>query len=197
MDNKTVIFFGPSGSGKGTQANLLIQALKEKGPQCETLYIETGKLFRNFFEKENYTSSIASLIVDKGELLPDFMATWAWTEFLAENYTGKENLIFDGVSRNLNQAQIFDSIVNFYKLENPTIVEIKVSKEWATKRLLERGRHDDTPEKIEKRLSWYFDKTSGALDFFRNKQNYKYLGINGERGIEDVHEALMEELKIS
>lgn len=56
MTPQTFIFFGPSGSGKGTQARLLIEYLEKKDPERKTVYIETGRRFRDFITEASYTA---------------------------------------------------------------------------------------------------------------------------------------------
>jgi adenylate kinase family enzyme len=67
-----------------------------------------------------------------------------------------------------------------------------VSHEWATDKLLKRGREDDNKEEIENRLNWYYQNVVPALNFFRNDSYYKFLPINGEQTIEEVHKEILE-----
>ena len=56
MQPQTFIFFGPSGSGKGTQAKLLQEILKQKDPERKIIYIETGQKFRELAEGDSFTA---------------------------------------------------------------------------------------------------------------------------------------------
>ena len=68
------IFFGISGSGKGTQAKLLIDYLKKMDPAHETMYIETGARIREFIaDNAGYTRDVVKEIIDRGGLLPEFI----------------------------------------------------------------------------------------------------------------------------
>ena len=75
MQSQTFVFFGPAGSGKGTQINLLTDYLKLKdGKEC--IYAGTGEGFRSLIKTENFTSKIVKEKIEKGELVPDFLTTF-------------------------------------------------------------------------------------------------------------------------
>jgi adenylate kinase len=196
MSPKTFIFFGRSGSGKGTQAHLLIDYLKEKNPEITSLYFETGQQIRKFSEKKGYTNTLIQGILDKGELLPGFLPIWMWTDFLVTHFTGKEHLVFDGLSRRLNEAPVLDSALKFYGREKAYVILIDVSRDWAFKHLKTRGREDDTDEDINRRLDWYESDVEKALGFFREKPEYKFVDINGEQEIEKVHQDIVSSLEL-
>ena len=186
MSPETFIFFGRSGSGKGTQADLLGEYLKKKDPGRNVLHIETGRRIREFLEEKSHTSELTSAVVKNGGLLPAFLPIWVWTEYLIKNFTGNEHLILDGLSRRGSEAPVFDSALSFYGIKHPFIVSINVSREWARDRLLARGRADDTAMDIERRLDWYENNVVPAIEFFRSKPEYRFVEINGEQPIEKV-----------
>lgn len=197
MTPQTFILFGPSGCGKGTQARLLIEYLKEKNPQRETLYLETGNQFREFIKTNNsYTAKLTKEVVESGGLMPEFMPIWIWGGFLIEKITGDEHIIFDGVSRRKAEASVLDSAIKFYKRENPTVLSFEVSDGEITKRLLARGRKDDDEEGIKKRISWYKENVIPAMEYFKNNPNYKFFSINGEQGVEEVCKEMIKKLDI-
>ena len=84
---QTFIFFGRSGSGKGTQVRLLIDYLKKEDPTREALYLETGQQIREFSEKKGYTNTLIQSVLEEGELLPGFLPIWMWTNFLVKHFT--------------------------------------------------------------------------------------------------------------
>ncbi len=196
MNQFTFIIFGPSGSGKGTQAHLLIDLLKKIDSERKVMYIETGQRFREFADSGSYTATLVKGVMSTGALLPEFLPIWMWTEILVHDFAGNENIIFEGVSRREHEAPILDSAMRFYKRENPYVISINVSKEWATQRLNARGRYDDTPADIIERLNWYDKNVVPAIDFFKNDPYYKILEINGEQSIEDVHKEIVQKLGI-
>lgn len=196
MSQYTFIIFGPSGSGKGTQAHLLIDLLKKIDSEKEVMYIETGQKFREFADGTSYTAALVKGVMSTGALLPEFLPIWMWTEILVHDFKGHENIIFEGVSRREHEAPILDSAMRFYKRENPFVISLKVSKEWATERLNARGRYDDTPADIVERLNWYDKNVVPAIEFFKNDPYYKFIEVNGEKSIEEVHEEIVKKLGI-
>jgi len=194
MTPQTFIFFGPSGSGKGTQARLLQEEIKKRDPERNILYIETGKRFRELAEGDSFTAQKIREIIQSGGLLPEFLPIWVWTGFMIENITGNEHIFMDGLSRQPKEAPVLDSAIKFYKRENPTIISIECSYEWATKLLKKRGRGDDTDEEIKKRLAWYKENVVPAIEYFKNDPYYKFISINGEHSIEEVHQDIMQKV---
>ena len=196
MPQYTFIIFGPSGSGKGTQAELLIEYLKKTDPNRQTFYIETGQRFREFAKDNSYTAKLVKEIIDHGSLAPEFLPIWMWTDFLVKNISGNEHLILDGLSRVVHEAPVLDSAMRFYKRENPFVISIEVSERWSTERLLSRARTDDTLEDIKNRLSWYKKSVTPAIDYFKNDPYYKFVEVNGEQTIPEVHKEIMGKLNI-
>jgi adenylate kinase len=197
MNRQTVIFFGSSGSGKGTQADLLIDFLKKTDPKREVEYIETGKLLREFAkENDSETAQLTAEIINSGGLMPEFMPIFLWTRYFIERLQKDDHLICDGISRRINEAPVLDSALNFYGRQNEdsSMLYIKTSSEWSRDRLLERGRTDDTEEGIQSRISWFYENTIPALELLKNTGNYSFLDINGEQSIEDVHKDIIEAL---
>lgn len=194
MTPQTYIFFGPSGCGKGTQARRLQEKLKEKDPDRNILYIETGKKFREMAQEDSFTAAKVKEGMEKGKLMPVFLPIWIWAGYLKDNITGNEHLFFDGVSRRLVEANVLDSALKFYERKNLTVISFEVSDEWATKLMKGRGRLDDTDEEIKSRLAWYKENTLPAIEYFKNDPDYRFITINGEQTIEEVHKEVMQKV---
>ncbi len=194
MIPKTFIFFGSSGSGKGTQAKLLIEKLNNIDPDGKVLYIETGQRFREFITEASITSRLAKEVMNSGGLLPEFLPIWIWTEYMIKHVSGDEHMVLDGLSRRPHEAPILDSAMKFYKRDKPFVISLEVSREWAGKRLSDRGRHDDTNMDIEKRLDWYEKNVLPAMEFFKNNPEYNFLTVNGEQGIDLVHQDILNKV---
>lgn len=194
MKPQTFIFFGPSGSGKGTQARLLQEQLKKKDPERKILYIETGQKFREIANGDSFTAKEIRKIIEEGGLLPEFLPIWVWTGIMVENLTGDEHILTDGLSRQPKEAPVLDSAMKFYKRESPFVVSIEVSDGWATKLLKNRGRSDDTDEEIKKRLSWYHHNVEPAIEYFKSEPYYRFIPINGEQSIEEVHQEILQKV---
>jgi len=192
MNSKAIVFFGRSGCGKGTQVKLLMDLLKQKGR--EVLYIETGSSLRELSKGKTLTGRNIQNILKDGHLIPVFVPIWIWTDFVIKNYTGTEDMILDGVCRRYEEAVALDSLFTFYQIENPNIILMNVSKEWSFARMMERKRADDTPEKIQNRLSWYEKDVVPSIEYFKNKERYNFIEINGEQTIEEVHKDIIKAL---
>jgi adenylate kinase len=190
---QTYIFFGKSGSGKGTQAELLIEKLKEKGN--EVVYVETGKRFRKFIEQEhNHSAELTKKALDKGELIPVFLPVWLWTSAFVEEFTGQEDLVLDGLARRMTEAPVLDSALRFYGRLPCHVIHIDVSREWAFDRLSSRGRTDDTDEYINSRLDWFEKDVAPVIEYFEERKGFTIHTINGEQSIEEVHQEVLREL---
>ncbi|MEK7180536.1 MAG: nucleoside monophosphate kinase [Patescibacteria group bacterium] len=190
---ETFIFFGRSGSGKGTQADLLISYLQKRDPKRKVIHIETGKRIREFLTENTYTSKLTKEVVKSGGLLPAFLPIWVWTEYLIRNFSGNEHLVLDGLSRRASEAPVLDSALSFYDIKHPFIILLNVSREWSRERLLNRGRGDDTEADIKQRLDWYDNNVLPAIEFFRTKPEYIFVEINAEQPIEKVHSDILAE----
>ncbi len=194
MVPQTFIFFGRSGSGKGTQAQLLIDWLKAHDPSRKTLYIQTGQKGRDFAQQGNFSARLVQDVINHGQLFPAFIPIYFWTQVLVESIQeGTEHLVLDGLCRRPEEAPILDGAFQFYKRARPIVVVINVSEAWATKRLLERQRADDIPADIKNRLSWYDTQVVPAIKHFRDhSEYYKVVDLNGEQSIEAIHQALLQ-----
>jgi adenylate kinase family enzyme len=197
MSPQTFLFYGRSGSGKGTQVDLLINYLAKIDPKRKSLHIETGDLLRDFTSSDkSYTAKKVKEIIDGGGLLPEFVPIALWGNFMFKNIFGDEHIICDGVARRVPESPVLDSAFRFYGRENPHIVLIDVSPEWAMEKLLARGRTDDTKEGIAKRSKWFDDNVRPAIKFFEDNPYYKFHEINGEQTIEEVHREILTAVKI-
>lgn len=196
MAPQTFLFFGKSGSGKGTQAKLLIEYLEKADPETQVEYIETGARLREFSKEVGLTANLTKAVMSKGGLLPSFIPIWIWTDFFVRRMDGSEHLVLDGLSRRVYEAPILDDALKFYKREKPFVVLINVSDEWASDHLLSRGRSDDSKVDIKARLDWYHSNVDPVVDYFKKNSYYTVLEVNGEQSIEDVHAEIIKKAGI-
>ncbi len=192
MNSRAVVFFGRSGCGKGTQAKLLAKYFESQGR--EVIYVETGSTFREITKQDNLLGKNVNNILSNGFLIPVFLPIWIWTGIIVQKFTGNQDMIFDGVCRRKEESVALDSLFDFYKIDNPNIILMNVSKDWSYTRMMERKRADDTPEKIQNRLDWYEKDVIPSVDHFRNRSEYNFIEINGEQSIEKVHEDIIKAL---
>lgn len=198
MKQTTCIFFGKSGSGKGTQADLLIKYLNAHDPENKVVYVETGDRLRNFTkESTSHTALMTKEVMSKGGLMPASIPIWAWSSILIDGVkTGKEHMVFDGVARRADEAPILDQALQFYGREKVAVVLLDVPHEEVTTRLLKRGRHDDKHEKIVERLKWFDTDVMPSVNYFKKSKHCTYLHVNGHQTIEQVHKDILKALGI-
>ncbi len=195
---QTVIFIGRSGAGKGVQSGKLQEFLKQKYPEIPTLYIEMGNYFRNFIKNDSPTWDRARAINLAGGRQPSFLAVWVWSEIFIEKLTGNEHIVFDGTPRSLEEAKMLSTAFPFYGRENPAVIFLNVSREWAETRLRERGRADDlNPDVVAKRLAFYEQDVVPAIDYYRTNKDYRFLEVNGEQTPQKVFEDIVAALKLN
>jgi len=193
MQGQTFVFFGIVGSGKGTQAGLLVDFLKAKDGK-EIVYISPGNEYRKLIESDTFTGSLVESPLSNGALLPGFLTDAIVTNLLISFLTPEKNLIADGYPRAVAQSVSFEEMMKFYQRKNIKVIYIEISKEEAIKRLKLRGRHDDTDEGIGKRFDEYINNVIPAMNYFEGKGNYKIYKINGEQSVEDVHKSIIKSL---
>jgi adenylate kinase len=197
MKQQAFILIGRSGSGKGTQAPLLIESLKQADPQRGVLHIETGAEMRKFIQGQTATRRMAKGITESGGLQPEFIAIYQWTNVLVNHYNGTDHLVFDGSPRKLHEAGALDSIFNFYGIEKPWIIYLNVDVDEIHARLLKRGRNDDTREAIERRLAWFETDVAPTIQFYRTSPDYRFLDINGVGPVETIHSNIVQRIGLA
>jgi adenylate kinase len=193
---KAYIFIGRSGSGKGTQGARLVSSLKQAG-HPEPLYVQTGSELREFIQKDStFTQRRTKTAYENGALMPEFIAVSIWTNVLMSKFDGKQDIIFDGTPRKFHEAGVLNSVFDFYDFAEIYVIHIDISDEEAVKRLMGRGRMDDTEEDIKERLSWYKTEVVQTMEYFRDNPRYTFLTILGERPIDVVHEDIISAVGI-
>lgn len=192
MEPITVLFFGPSGAGKGTQVQMLMDALKKREDR-RIVYVEMGALLREQIAGGGYTSELTNEIVSNGRLMPSFMPIYLMTRRLVEQFTGKEHIIADAVVRRIAQAESFDDAMQFYNRKPYHVVLIELSEDSIVKRLLARGRNDDTEERIRRRIEWYKADVLPALQVLKERGATVH-HIDGEPDVETIHKNILSAL---
>lgn len=189
-----IVFYGPEGSGKGTQAKLLSEKLRLP-------VLTSGDLVREAAANDpGLIGEICRKALHEGKYVADSEMFVLWKERLKREDM-KKGWIMDGFPRNLKQAEFLINKVTKHGYKVEKVFYLKISVEESMKRLLKRGRrlHEgnselhDSPERIKGRLKIYYQGEKEVLDFFRK------LGIlqeiNGEQPIEKVHQEILSRLK--
>lgn len=175
-----VVFFGPPGSGKGTQASRLAADLAI--PQ-----ISTGDLLRSHVARGTKLGKTAKPIMESGALVPDDLVTAMLKDRLAES-DASGGALFDGYPRTVAQAAALDGILKERGARIGAVLFIDVPDAPIVDRLVKRaqleGRADDTPETIRERLRVYREKTAPLADRYRKAG--VLVTIDGHRAIDVV-----------
>lgn len=185
-----IIFYGPEGSGKGTQAKLLAEKL-----QCPTL--TSGDLVRDAAANDKgIIGAVVRQALEEGKYVADseMMVLWKWR---LKEEDAKGDWIMDGFPRNVDQAMFLDDKVDKYGYKIEMVIYLKLSEEDSIKRLLKRGRPlhtgstelHDSLERITSRLKLYNESEQAVLDFYRKKG--VLVEIDANQPIEKVHEDIM------
>ena len=186
-----IVLFGPPGSGKGTQAQNLIQKFNLK-------QISTGDLFRHNIKNETELGKLAKSYMDKGELVPDQVTIDMLIDELKKP-TDAQGFIFDGFPRTAFQTEALEGIVKDVLNDQIDIcLSLVVEDEILVKRLLERGktsgRSDDADENIiRNRIKEYYTKTAEVAELY--KKQGKYVEVNGVGEIAEIAENLYTEVE--
>lgn len=194
MNQQTLIFLGPQGSGKGTHAKELESDLTKLDPARPVVHFEMGKNLRDIASQGSYTGTLLHEIISRGELVPFNISSSVLSTYLMQNMKGDEHLIIDGFPRSDTQMEVLDATMKFYNRQNPVVVHINISDEEGLKRLLLRGRADDTEENIKKRLAWTRAEWEKILDRMQKNPIYRILEIDGNHSIEEVHRDILSKL---
>ncbi|MDZ4226403.1 MAG: nucleoside monophosphate kinase [Patescibacteria group bacterium] len=196
MDKQTLIFLGTQGSGKGTQIGLVKEYLAQNNGGRGIVHFEMGNNLRELAKRQDYTGKFSHDILAGGKLIPYAVSCAVFADYLIDNIkTGEEHLIIDGFPRTADQVPTLDSAMDFFKREAVTVVALNISDEVAVKRLLPRGRNDDTEESIRKRLEWSREQTMPNLKWFKEHgPRYKVIEVFGERPIEEVQKDIKKQL---
>lgn len=186
-----IVLFGPPGSGKGTQAQNLIEKFNLK-------QISTGDLFRFNMKNDTELGKLAKSYIDKGELVPDQVTTDMLIDEIRKP-TDAAGFIFDGYPRTAVQTEALEKIVKEeLNDEIDVCLSLVVEDSILVERLLKRGeisgRSDDSNiEIIENRIKEYYAKTAEVAELY--KQQGKYVEINGVGDINEISEKLFAEVE--
>lgn len=177
-----LVFFGPPGAGKGTQAQILAESKSIP-------HLSTGDMFRAAIKNQTPVGVKVKAVLDAGELVSDDLVN----ELVAEeikNERYNEGFILDGYPRTVNQASFIDTLLKEQNRPITAVLNLEVPKEELVNRILSRGqgRSDDTEEGIRKRLDVYHNETAPVLDYFKHTDLIKH--IDGVGSIEQIQERI-------
>jgi len=201
-----ILFFGPNGSGKGTQGAILQK-------QFNVQHVESGAIFRDNISKGTDLGRKAKNYIDRGELVPDDITIPMILDRLQQPDCA-QGWLLDGFPRNINQARQLDKALTKAGLKVDYVIEIVLDRQIAKNRIMGRRlcvndnnhpnnvfieaikpaqkvcrvcggelktRADDQDEAaIDKRHAIYYDKQSGtlaAVNYFKGKAKKGKAGL--------------------
>ncbi len=209
-----VVFIGPQGAGKGTQAARI-------APRFNLLHLATGDLFRALMSQNSELAAEVRSYYDRGDLVPDALTARVLFAALDEQAASADvrGALIDGFPRNAAQAAVLDEQIAERGETLAAVVHIDVKRDVLMKRLtgrlvcktcgatyhrefnppkvegvcdLDGGelyvRSDDTEEAVARRLDIYFEQTEPLLERWRERG--LVLDVDGDQAIDDVTEAI-------
>ncbi|MEJ1929030.1 adenylate kinase [Nostoc sp. NIES-2111] len=179
-----LIFLGPPGAGKGTQAQILAQHLNIP-------HISTGDILRQAMKEQTPLGIKAQGYVNSGELVPDQLVQDLVKERLGQ-VDAQSGWILDGFPRKVTQAAFLEELLAKTGQGGERVVNLDAPDDVVVTRLLSRGRKDDTEEVIRRRLEIYRNDTAPLIDYYSDRQ--KLLTINGDQSQEEVTHELTQTL---
>jgi adenylate kinase len=183
-----VIFFGPPGVGKGTQAAIIAERMG-------WAHISTGDMLRAHVAQGTELGRKAKAYMDQGLLTPDELVIDMFMSRLAE--IGGRGFVLDGFPRTLPQAQALDTALARDGRAIDIAINITAPDDILMDRMLgraaESNRSDDTPEAMRKRLEVQ-KPPAELLDHYRRAGKLK--DVDGLPGIEAVTEAIQDALGV-
>jgi adenylate kinase len=195
MKPLTLLFFGSQGAGKGTQVQMLIDYLS-KSTQSPVIRIDMGHELRGLRDAGSLAGQLTGEIIDNGIRMPDFMPIYLQTKKLVDNLTGEEHIIADGLARGADQTRGFDDAMTFFKRDNFQIINLVINDDTAVKRLLARGRNDDTEEAIRRRLAWTKTDVMPQIELLKSRGRTVH-EIDGEPDVDTIHKNILAVLGLA
>ena len=180
MPSTYIVFFGPPGCGKGTQAKRLTEELS-------LTQVSTGELFRKHLGEKTPLGLQAQDYMSKGALVPDEITIGMVRERLQQPDC-KTGAIFDGFPRTSDQAQALDNLLAELGGKVDMVVDFALPIEVSRGRLMGRqeGRADDKPEVIEKRLNDHAAVETSVMPHYRAKSGL-VKQIDANRPIDSIY----------
>jgi len=202
-----LLLYGPPGSGKGTQADMLHD-------RFDIPHISTGDILRAEVKAGTALGKQAQPIMARGDYVPDEIMIGIIRNRLVEPDTGN-GFILDGFPRTIPQAEALDRLLSDIRKEFDRVVYLKVETQELFKRLAGRmtcpvdqktyppgtttcpadgatliQREDDKPEAVQQRIEVYLSKTLPLLDYYRSRALVSE--VEGVGTIEEIHSRVLK-----
>jgi adenylate kinase len=189
---RLVILGGP-GAGKGTQAELLHRRL-------EVSWIATGDILRTAIaakdadgDSQTELGRQAQNYVERGELVPDeVMIHFIRQRLLRDD--AASGWVLDGYPRTAFQAEELDFLLEDLHQHLDYAIALEAPESVLTRRSLDRGREDDTPEAIQRRIALFLERTTPLLEYY--EMRHRLIRINSDQPIDQVQQEILNHLGV-
>ena len=178
-----LLFLGPPGAGKGTQADLVAERLGVP-------HISTGEMFRDHVSRRTELGERVEAIMAAGDYVPDEI-TVAMLEERFSQPDADQGFILDGFPRTIGQVASLDELLGEQGLD--LVVVFEVNEEELGSRMLDRGREDDNAETIRNRFRVYHEQTQPLVDLYSDRGLTEAIDGAGEVG--EVTERILSVIK--
>ena len=186
-----IIFFGPPGAGKGTQAKIIAKHLKVS-------HLSTGDILRNKLLDNDNLSKELKKIMSAGNLVSDEILNSIVSSRLSNENNG---FILDGYPRTLSQSEFLNEFLSEVSKSINYIFNIQINFETLKNRILKRsseeGREDDNIDVIETRYNEYLNSTQKVSNFYNKEYPTIFHEIDGSLQIQQITENIKQILKKS
>lgn len=171
-----IVFIGPPGAGKGTQAQRLVETF-------DMAHLSTGDMLRAARDAQTEVGKKAEQYMSAGQLVPDDIIVTIIAERLKAPDC-KKGYLLDGFPRTTAQAEVLDLMLAVRNTPLHAVLELQVPEEELFDRLAGRGRADDKPNVIKQRLVAYRQQTEPLLRYYARAGLLK--SIDGLGTIEEI-----------
>ncbi|GAB08680.1 adenylate kinase [Gordonia araii NBRC 100433] len=175
-----LVILGPPGAGKGTQAELLSEALGIP-------HISTGDLFRANISQGTAIGVEAKRYLDAGDLVPSEVTVDMVRARIAEPDAAR-GFILDGFPRSIEQADALKEM----GVDLDAVLSFAVDADVVVERMLARGRADDSEEVIRNRLAVYENETAPLLEYY----GADVTSIDAVGEVQEVHQRVLTSLGV-
>ena len=179
---KHLLFLGPPGAGKGTQASLI-------SGSNSYLHLSTGELLRHEVDKKTSLGIQIKEIINSGKLVDDELVL----EIVKQNLAlSNQGWILDGFPRNISQADSLNTILDELNQPLEKVFYLNLDEEILVKRLINRGRTDDNEKIIRTRLEIYKETTQPLIEYYKNLKILEY--IDGDRDLKIISDDIKQKM---